>query len=580
MRDFLGILGAVLAGALAAALLLSGWLQRAVTQPILDVAGAARSVLERGEFTVRARKTSEDEIGALSDAFNRMLEEIDRRTTALGESEQRFRTIADSAPVLMWMNDDSGAVFVNRAYLEFLGVHRQTDVGGYDWTQYVHPEDRTAYVGAYARAAANDERFEAEFRFRRHDGEYRWMRSVGVPRLAADGKRLGYTGCTFDVHDAREAADALRLADRRKDEFLATLAHELRNPLAPLLASAGLLQRTASADPQVVWARDVIERQVRHMSRLLDDLLDVGRITSNKLELRRQRVAFASIIESAIETSRPLIEKARHRLRVELPAGEVVLDGDPVRLAQVFANLLNNAARYTDEGGEIVVAAEYDDGRLSIAVRDNGVGIAAQDLPHVFELFSQSTPVLSRRQGGLGIGLFLVKKLIELHQGTVSVESRGAGQGTVFRVSLPATTSSQPSAAAASSAAARDARGVRVVVADDNADAADSLAALLRAVGHEVRVAHDGQEALDVARSFRPAVALLDIGMPGLNGYEVAKRIRSEPWGGGVLLIAVTGWGQQEDRRRAFEAGFDGHLTKPAQLDDIEVLITKVREKG
>jgi signal transduction histidine kinase len=457
MRNFLGILGAVMAAALGAAFLLSAWLQRAVTKPILDVADAARSVLERGEFSVRARKSTHDEIGALADAFNRMLEEIEQRTRALGV-----------------------------------------------------------------------------------------------------------------------AVDALQVADRRKDEFLATLAHELRNPLAPLLSSVSILQRSGSADPQVVWARDVIERQVRHMARLLDDLLDVGRVTSNKLELRRQRVSFASIMESAIETSRPLIEQARHRFQMRIPEGDVFLDGDPVRLAQVFSNLLNNAARYTDPGGEISLAADFKDRVLTVLVKDNGIGIAPADLPHVFEIFSQSEPALLRKQGGLGIGLFLVKNLVEMHGGSVAVASAGTGKGTAFTVSLPASASRQTGPAPEHRAAHHDGRALRIVVADDNADAAESLAALLRAVGHEVRVAYDGQQAVAATESFQPSVALLDIGMPRMNGYDAARRIRELPGGKKMLLVAITGWGQQDDRRRAFEAGFDSHLTKPAQLEDLELLIARV----
>ncbi|MCW5656470.1 MAG: response regulator [Burkholderiaceae bacterium] len=577
LSDFLGILGAAMVAALAAALLLSAWLQRAVTRPILEVADAARSVLQGGDFTVRARKTSEDEIGALADAFNRMLQEIHQRNTALAESEQRFRTIADSAPVLMWLNDASGAVFVNRAYLEFVGAQRQLDVAGYDWTLHVHPDDRVAYVEAYRHAVTRAEPFAMEFRFRRHDGAYRWMRSVAEPRLAADGECLGYTGCTFDVHDARQAAEALQLADRRKDEFLATLAHELRNPLAPLLSSVALLKKSGISDPQLVWAREVMERQVRHMSRLLDDLLDVGRITSNKFELRRQRVSLASVVEAAVETSRPLLERARHRLQLKLPPDEVFVDADPVRLAQVFSNLLNNAARYTDEGGTIALGADCVDGRVTVSVTDNGIGIAPHDLPHLFELFSQSTPALQRAQGGLGIGLFLVKNLVELHGGTVTADSAGTGHGSVFSVELPVASLPAVAATHARSGALRKPEALRILVADDNADAVDSLAALLLASGYDVRVARDGREAVEVARAFQPAVALLDVGMPRLNGYDVAQHIRAQPWGDGMRLIAITGWGQQDDRRRAMEAGFDGHLTKPAMLEDIERLISGAR---
>jgi PAS domain S-box-containing protein len=575
---YLGILGGALLLALGAAYVLSLWLQRAVTQPILAVADAARDVVEKADYTVRAPRPAEYETRLLADAFNQMLEEIARRAAELGESEERFRTIANSAPVLIWMNDESGAVFVNKAYLDFIGVERQVDVRGFDWTQFVHPEDREGYVHAYLGAVRANLLFEAEFRFRRRDGEYRWMRSVGAPRLTPAGERLGYTGCTFDVHDARVAADALILADRRKDEFLATLAHELRNPLAPLLMCVNLLRRTGSAEPNEVWARDVIERQVRHMSRLLDDLLDVGRITNNKLELRRQRVSFASVIEAAVETSRPLIAKAGHRFELALPPGEVFVDGDPVRLAQVFSNLLNNAARYTDAGGEIRLAAELAAGRLVVTVKDNGMGIAAEDMPSLFGIFSQSRTALHRAQGGLGIGLFLVKSLVEMHGGSVSAHSDGPGKGTAFTVTLPASASRVAQPQEPRSAVKPGA--LRVLVADDNEDAAESLAAVLRVAGHDVRVAHDGQEAVELAATFRPALALLDIGMPRMNGYEAAQRIRGQEGGAGLLLIAVTGWGQQDDRRRAFEAGFDHHLTKPAQLEDIEVLMAKVRRRA
>ena len=572
LRYFLGTLGGVLVLALAAAYLLSTWLQRAVTQPILAVADAAQQVVEKQDYGVRAPRAAEYETGLLADAFNQMLEEIARRAAEVGESEARFRLIANSAPVLMWMNDESGTVFVNKAYLDFLGVGDEMDVRGYDWTRYVHPEDREGYVRAYLDAAREKRLFDREFRFRRHDGEYRWMRSVAAPRITAEGERLGYTGCTFDVHDARVAADALRLADRRKDEFLATLAHELRNPLAPLSSSVEILKRSGATDPREMFAREVIDRQVRHMSRLLDDLLDVGRITSNKLDLRRQRVSFTSIIESAIETSRPLIEKAGHRFELQLPKGEVFVEGDPVRLAQVFSNLLNNAARYTNPGGQISLAATYEPNRLITTVRDNGIGIPAEDLPHVFEIFAQSKPALHRAQGGLGIGLFLVRSLVQMHGGTVQVQSDGPGTGTTFAVSLPASLARVQQEHLPRRVEKTGA--LRVVVADDNADAAETLAAALRTAGHDVRVARDGQEAVELTATFRPAVALLDIGMPMLNGYEAAQRIRANG-GKDVLLIAITGWGQQDDRRRAFEAGFDHHLTKPAQLEEIEILIAK-----
>jgi CheY-like chemotaxis protein len=288
-------------------------------------------------------------------------------------------------------------------------------------------------------------------------------------------------------------------------------------------------------------------------------------------------VSFASVIDAAVETSRPLIDKAGHRFELALPPREVFVDGDPVRLAQVFSNLLNNAARYTDAGGEIRLAAELTAGRLVVTVKDNGMGIAAEDMPSLFGIFSQARTALHRAQGGLGIGLFLVRSLVQMHGGSVSAHSDGPGKGTAFTVTLPASASRLAQPQEPRSAAKPGA--LRVLVADDNEDAAESLAAVLRVAGHDVRVAHDGQEAVELAATFRPALALLDIGMPRMNGYDAAQRIRGQEGGADMLLIAVTGWGQQDDRRRAFEAGFDHHLTKPAQLEDIEVLMAKVRRR-
>jgi signal transduction histidine kinase/CheY-like chemotaxis protein len=442
LLGYLGVLGAALLLALALALLLSFWLQRIFTRPILDVADTARRVIEQSDYTVRTPHRSNDETGLLADAFNRMLEEVERRSSAL------------------------------------------------------------------------------------------------------------------------------RAADRRKDEFLATLAHELRNPLAPVTNSVQILKLKAPADADIAWARDVIERQVGHMARLLDDLLDVGRITTNKLRLRKSRVDLRPILETAVETSRPLLESGRHALELRLPPSPVWIDGDAVRLAQVFSNLINNAAKYTDRGGRIEVAVEAGP-EVSVCVRDNGIGVARETLPHLFEMFSQAAPALDRSQGGLGIGLFLVKSLVDLHGGSVEAKSEGPGRGSEFIVHLPAASPGE-AAGAQRAAAPLDGAKRRVLVADDNRDAVDSLCALLRLSGYEAQVARNGAEALERARSFRPQVALLDIGMPKMSGYEVARRIRAEPWGAGMILVAVTGWGQDDDKRRAADAGFNQHLTKPvdgARLD-------------
>ena len=574
------ILAMVMALALAAALALSVWLQRVVTGPILSVSQAANAVVERQDFSVRADKGSEDEIGALTVAFNRMLEEIDRRTKALAESEQRFRTIADSAPVLIWMNDETGAVFVNRAYLDFVGVSSQVDIQAYDWAKYVHPEDRATYLGAWLRYVKEGGIFDQEFRFRRHDGAYRWMRSVAVPRVTAEHQWLGHTGCTFDIHDARISSDALRQADRRKDEFLATLAHELRNPLAPIRNAVHLmaLDGNVGRRPQLL---EMLERQVNHMVRLIDDLIDVSRVSRGTVELQCERLDLGRLLETAIETSKPLIERAHHRLDLRLPIEPLGVHGDAVRLAQVFSNLLNNAAKYTDDGGHIEVSAQREGDEAVVSVRDDGIGLGSDQLPRLFEMFSQLEQGKARAQGGLGIGLSLAKRLAQMHGGTISAESEGLGCGSCFTVRLPLATAAAAaeSPAATGAEAPRSLARQRLLVVDDNRDAANSLAMVLETLGAQVEVAHDGAAALDAFERFAPQFVLLDLGMPGMNGLEVARRLRERANGHAVTLVALTGWGQVDDRQRTSAAGFDHHLVKPVDMGALQALLGYARAR-
>jgi signal transduction histidine kinase/ActR/RegA family two-component response regulator len=368
---------------------------------------------------------------------------------------------------------------------------------------------------------------------------------------------------TRALEDLRKSEEALRLADRRKDDFLAMLAHELRNPLAPIRNAVHLFKIKSPSDPDLVWGRDVIDRQVAQMSRLLDDLLDVSRISHNRLELRLQRVDLESVLTSAIETSRPLIDGAGHELTIALPAEPLYLEADPVRLAQVFSNLLNNSARYTARAGHIRLSAERRDGKVLVSVTDDGVGITPEALPHVFDMFTQVRPSLD---GGLGVGLSLAKGLVGLHGGQVFAESDGAGRGSRFTVQLPlAVPYTAPRDGRAAEPAGPPAPSVqrRLLIVDDLEDTADSLAALLRLQGHEVWTAHDGAEAFDAADLARPEIVLLDLGMPKVNGYETCRRIREQVWGKHLTIIAVTGWGQADDRRRTEEAGFDLHLVKP-----------------
>ena len=399
----------------------------------------------------------------------------------------------------------------------------------------------------------------------RADGTTRSIYGGAAPLFDERGRLRAVIGAHTDITERKQIENALRHADRRKDEFLATLAHELRNPLSPIRTALAILRRQARADQDLQRITAVMDRQVQQMARLLDDLLDVSRITLNRLELRKQRAELSAILESAIETSRPLIDEHGHDLRVNLPGQAVSVEADATRLAQVFSNLLNNAAKYTDRGGTIEVTCERRDSEVLVHVQDSGIGIAPERLLKVFEMFSQEHPALLRSHGGLGIGLALSRALIEMHGGSIEAQSAGVGSGSRFTVRLPMVEGiADPVARAVSSAEVRvNGAARRVLVVDDKHDAAETLATYLGLLGHEVRAAHDGVEALEESAAFRPDVILLDIGLPRLDGLEVARTIRREPWGADVLLIAVTGWGNEADKRNVAQAGFDGHLTKP-----------------
>jgi signal transduction histidine kinase/CheY-like chemotaxis protein len=368
-------------------------------------------------------------------------------------------------------------------------------------------------------------------------------------------------------------------ADRRKDEFLATLAHELRNPLAPIRNALNLLRLSGAAQPSSgIW--EMMDRQVDHMVRLVDDLMEVSRITRGKIALRREALDLGEVIAAAVETSRPLLEAARHELTVALPPEPLVVEGDAMRLAQVFANLLNNAVKYTDAGGRIEIEARRDDGTATVSVRDSGIGIAADALSNVFEMFVQVDARGSRAQKGLGIGLTLVRSLIELHGGSVTARSAGLGRGSEFVVRLPLAARAAARASAREISTGRTAGLPRVMVVDDNVDAAETLAALLRLLGAEVHVVHDGTAALEAMDAFRPVVVFLDLGMPGMDGYETARRIRAQPGARQILLVALTGWGQERDRSQTAAAGFHHHLVKPAELDALQAVLGSLLESG
>jgi signal transduction histidine kinase/CheY-like chemotaxis protein len=384
--------------------------------------------------------------------------------------------------------------------------------------------------------------------------------------------------------ERKRAEQALRETDRRKDEFLALLAHELRNPLAPLRSGIEVMRLSGGEPDAVARARDRMDRQLTHLVRLVDDLLDVSRISRGKMELRRSRVRLADVVGSAVETARPLIDAAGHELTVSLPDEPVPLDADLTRLAQVFANLLTNSAKYTPRGGKIWLTASRDSAEVVVTVRDNGVGIPADDLARIFDMFSQVDRSIERSTGGLGIGLALVKGLVEMHGGTVRAESPGLGAGSTFTVRLPvAAPDATPVGGPAADGHTSRATGRRVLVVDDNRDGAESLAEMLRLLGHEPHTAHDGLEAVEAAGRLRPDLVLMDVGMPRLNGLDATGRIRAQPWGRKVRIVALTGWGQEGDRVRSREAGCDGHLVKPVSLADLQRLLADLdggRDRG
>ena len=493
-------------------------------------------------------------------------------------SEERLRIAIDEAGMGTWDYDlRTHEVRWSRSHYTLLGLvaDESSPATQQMWRSRVHPEDLEQVESELARSQDTQSLYSQEYRIIRADtGAVRWLRVLGRFLYDESGVPVRSVGVLFDDTDRKAAEIALREADRRKDVFLATLAHELRNPLAPIRNAAQMLASPKLESEQLKWARSVIQRQVKHMALLLDDLLDVARITQGKLELKKQQLALNSVVDSAVEAARPLLDRKSHRFTVTLPSEAVTLDADPLRLSQVLSNLLTNAAKYTDPGGRISLSGRVEGGRLCLSIKDNGIGIPAESLNGIFTMFSQVEGAAARSEGGLGIGLALVNGLIELHGGSVEARSEGEGRGSEFIVRLPIVSADSAGAPAAGTAAAA-AVGRRILVADDNKDAADSLAMLLEMGGHEVRVAHDGRAALSLAQTFHPDTALLDIGMPQLNGYEVARALRQEPWGARITLIALTGWGQESDRQKALDAGFDRHLTKPIDPDALESLMSE-----
>jgi PAS domain S-box-containing protein len=498
---------------------------------------------------------------------------------ALQASERRFRTLTSHAPVGIFLTDREGnCLFVNERWCKMAGLSPE-EARGRGWASALHPDDRERVFHEWSSATQAGRPFASEYRFRTPQGKVTWLQGNAIELCDEAGQVREFIGTITDITERREAVEALQEADRRKDDFIALLAHELRNPLAPLRNGLQVMQLAPGDANLVARSRDMMDRQLSHMVRLIDDLLDVSRISRNKMELRRSRVLLADVINSAVEAARPAIQAAGHELTVSLPREPVHLDADLTRLAQVFGNLLNNSAKYTDVGGHIWLTATREGGQVSVAVRDTGIGIPANALPTLFDMFSQVNWSMDRSAGGLGIGLALVKGLVEMHGGTVEAASPGPGQGSTFTVRLPVVKDRAELSPGTQAEQCPGSTGPkrRILVVDDNQDSAASMAMMLELLGDEVRTAHDGLEAVEVAEQFRPQVVLMDIGMPRLDGYKATRRIREHPWGRDMAVIALTGWGQEADRARSKEAGCDGHLVKPVNLSDLEKLLVELQ---
>jgi PAS domain S-box-containing protein len=731
VEAYLGIFALVTLLAVAVAFLLSRRLQRSITEPLDAMAGLARTIVTRRDYSLRVEKTSDDEIGVVVDAFNNMLEEVDTRSRALEDSnlaleasnralmeevevrkstqaaldiatarlestlaaaeigtwlwdiekndftadrnltalyglderaldgapelhyrhihpadldavkkseqdalstgvfastefrvqlangtvkwmarrgkvqldeqgravfmsglliditaqkeaeqalrtsEKLYRAIGESINYGVWVCDRQGRnVYASESFLQLIGC-TQKQFSTLGWGEAQHPDDVRATLAAWDETVRSGSAWYREIRVRGQDGLYHAVLSQGVPIRGEYGEISGWAGINLDIGRLKLTEEALRLADRRKDEFLATLAHELRNPLAPVRHAVKVLESKALKAEQDQWARDVISRQVRRMALLLDDLLDVSRITQGRLELKLEAVSLTSIIEAAVETARPLLDTKHHQFTIESPGEPVMLMVDPLRMSQSLSNLLTNSAKYTDERGQIILRAALSSEEIILSVKDTGIGIEPEAQAGLFEMFSQVESAIARSDGGLGIGLALVKGLMQLHGGTIEVQSAGAGLGSEFTIHLPRSVvvPIAPEIPERPPSPSHQSSGHRVLLADDNRDAADSLAMLLEMNGYSVTVGYNGEEALQLARQSLPNVMILDIGMPDITGFEVARRVRTEPWGGEVYLVAVTGWGQKEDKARSIAAGFDHHLTKPVDPDEVEKVL-------
>ena len=494
---------------------------------------------------------------------------------SLRESETRFRTLVEASPALIWQGGPRGdLIYVNQRAAELMDMSVEVVKAG-EWRSLLHPQDAPAYLAAFDKAILDRSYFQHRARIRNREGGWRWMNTYAMPWFTAPGEYAGYVGISLDITETVNGEIALLEANRRKDEFLATLAHELRNPLAPIVNALALIVQPEGI-ASVPRLLPIISHQVNYMVRLVDDLLEISRITRGKMELRAAPTDLVGVLRDVIDANTYEINEKQHELSVSISQTPLIVEGDAVRLEQIFTNLLNNAVRYTPNRGLIWLAAWQEGNSAVVSVRDNGIGISPGMLPRLFEMFVQERRSGMGTQEGLGVGLCLVDRLVEMHGGTVEARSDGEHKGSEFIVRLPLTQTQAGEKMQKAEKTATAKPGLRVLVVDDNHDAAQVLCMLLQSIGVNVEAVDSGPAALATIRDYRPNVILMDIGMPGMDGNEVARRIRQQPEFNDIKLIAITGWGQEKDRQRSRESGFDHHLTKPVNFQALADLIASI----
>ncbi len=549
-----------LVGALALALVSASLISRRLVQPIAALEAVTERV-SRGERVTIPQIPDVAEIAT----FGRTLAST---LATLHESETRFRDLANAAPAILWVtHPDARIAFISRSWFEYTGHSAEQAYGddGFGWLLAVHPEDRERSAQVHLSANARREEFALDYRLRRADGTYRWAIDAGKPYFDGAGTFLGYVGAVIDIDDRKRAEEALREADRHKDDFLATLGHELRNPLAALSNAAKVLKARGGEDAKIAAVHDVIDRQTQHMVRLIEDLLDMSRIRLGKVNLQKAPLELGKLVTDATQSKRSAGNFAG-RARVELTVESVWINADAARIEQVYVNLLDNALKFTPASGSIQVMVRSTEAGAELRVRDDGQGIAAEVLPYIFRIFVQGEQP-GRTHGGLGLGLALVRRLVELHDGVVRVESEGRGRGATFIVTLPAMAAPALTANSTAAVAAKPAASLRVLLIEDNDDVRETARVVLELDGHILHEACTGAEGLALAAHHEPDVILIDIGLPDMDGYEVARRLRAGATARQAVLIALSGHG--EDTARARAAGFDAHRTKPVAVDEV-----------